>query len=167
MDQIASVLLDFPAAGGYVDDEQYHRAAKLHSQHVGKLASTQQFRDAAAQLLNVRELWLRVCSSQPLTDPAAHSSGRQFHLAPGPAGVCWGDEQSHPRRALGPHLRLPHHIRCPPDTLRGQELFGRPRFARPREPLSGEWQLSRLVALEDLANDPRPRLPWNSSQQHS
>ncbi len=56
MDQIASVLLDFPAAGGYADDEQYHRAAKLHSQHVSKLALTQQFRDAAAQLLNVRAL---------------------------------------------------------------------------------------------------------------
>ena len=54
MDQIASVLLDFPPTGGFADDEQYHRAAKAHSQNVARLAQQQSFKDAAVQLLDVR-----------------------------------------------------------------------------------------------------------------
>lgn len=59
MDQLASVLLDFPPAGGYADDEQYHRAAKSHSQDVAKLAVSQNFKAAAAQLLDVCASCLR------------------------------------------------------------------------------------------------------------
>jgi COP9 signalosome complex subunit 3 len=36
MDQLASVLLDFPPAGGIADDERYHSSAKSHNQKVDK-----------------------------------------------------------------------------------------------------------------------------------
>lgn len=55
MDQIASVLLNFPPAGGIADDDLYNSAAKSHSQSVDKLAVTPNFKDTAAQLLDVRE----------------------------------------------------------------------------------------------------------------
>jgi COP9 signalosome complex subunit 3 len=53
MDQLASVLLDFPPAGGIADDERYHSLAKSHIQKVDKLV-TPNFGEAAAQLLDVR-----------------------------------------------------------------------------------------------------------------
>ncbi|KAK4153912.1 hypothetical protein C8A00DRAFT_14919 [Chaetomidium leptoderma] len=52
MDQLASVLLDFPPAGGLADDERYHLAVKSHIHKVDKLAVTQNFNPAAAQLLD-------------------------------------------------------------------------------------------------------------------
>ncbi|EAQ92380.1 hypothetical protein CHGG_00615 [Chaetomium globosum CBS 148.51] len=52
MDQIASVLLNFPPAGGITDDDLYNSAAKSHSQSVGELAVTPNFKDTAAQLLD-------------------------------------------------------------------------------------------------------------------
>jgi hypothetical protein len=58
MDQLASALLDFPPAGGLPDDDQYHWAAKSHSQKVDKLSVSQNFKDAAAQLLDVGGLCL-------------------------------------------------------------------------------------------------------------
>ncbi|KAJ4306153.1 hypothetical protein N0V88_000949 [Collariella sp. IMI 366227] len=51
MDQIASVLLNFPPAGG-VSDEEYYKAAKIHSQEVQKLAVSPKFKDFAPQLLD-------------------------------------------------------------------------------------------------------------------
>jgi hypothetical protein len=54
MDQLASMLLEFPPAGGFADDEQYNRAAKLHSQNLSKPAVSQHLRDAAALLIEVR-----------------------------------------------------------------------------------------------------------------
>ena len=67
MDQLASVLLDFPPAGGIADDDLYHVAAKSHSQKVDKLAVSQSFRDTAAQLLDVRGSCLSVRGFQVLT----------------------------------------------------------------------------------------------------
>ncbi|KAH6845046.1 hypothetical protein B0I37DRAFT_328060 [Chaetomium sp. MPI-CAGE-AT-0009] len=52
MDQIASVLLNFPPAGGIADDDLYNSAAKSHNQNVEKLALTPNFKDTAAQLLD-------------------------------------------------------------------------------------------------------------------
>lgn len=53
MDQAASVLLDFPPAGGLTDDAQYHAAAVSHTQKLDKLAATSNFKGLAAQLLDV------------------------------------------------------------------------------------------------------------------
>ncbi|KAK3899877.1 hypothetical protein C8A05DRAFT_46174 [Staphylotrichum tortipilum] len=51
MDQLASMLLEFPPAGGFADDEQYNRAAKLHSQNLNKPSVSQHLRDAAVHLV--------------------------------------------------------------------------------------------------------------------
>jgi hypothetical protein len=67
MDQLASVLLDFPPAGGIADDDLYHLAARSHSLKVDKLAASQNFRDSAAQLLDVRGSYLSSWGFQLLT----------------------------------------------------------------------------------------------------
>ncbi len=54
MDQLALMLLEFPPAGGFVDDEQYNRAAKLHSQNLSKPAVLQHLKDSATLLIEVR-----------------------------------------------------------------------------------------------------------------
>ncbi|KAL2255448.1 hypothetical protein VTK26DRAFT_3374 [Humicola hyalothermophila] len=52
MDRIASVLLDFPPAGGLADNAQYHQAALSHSQKVEKLSTQSEFKEHAPTLLD-------------------------------------------------------------------------------------------------------------------
>ena len=53
MDRIASVLLDFPPAGGLADNTQYHHAAQSHSAKVDKLSAQSDFKEHARKLLDV------------------------------------------------------------------------------------------------------------------
>jgi COP9 signalosome complex subunit 3 len=78
MDKLAAALLDFPPAGGLPDDDQYHWAAKSHSQKVDKLSVSQDFKDATAQLLDVGGFLLSVfnyaiADALQHVDPAVNS----------------------------------------------------------------------------------------------